>query len=305
MTVRDDLLAAPLDRLVAEAAAVRDAQFGTRVTFSPKVFVPLTMLCRDRCGYCTFAKAPARVTAPYLTPDEVLAIARRGADLGCREALFTLGEAPEARYPVGRRVARGARVRLDRRLPRRRRAVGARRDRPAPPRQRGCAGAARARAAARGQPVAGDDDRDARGAARRARRPAPRRARQDARAPARHARRGRTRGDPVHHRHPRGNRRDTRGTPRRAGGDRRRASSPRPRAGSDRAELPAQARHRDAPGRTVPARGAAVVDRGRARSCSPPTCTCRRRPTSATTWLRCSRRASTTGAASRRSRSTT
>ena len=57
------------------------------------------MLCRDRCGYCTFAKAPARVAAPYLTPDEVLAIARRGAELGCWEALFTLGEEPEARYP--------------------------------------------------------------------------------------------------------------------------------------------------------------------------------------------------------------
>src|SRR6186997_2816653 len=99
-TAREDLLAAPLDELMAEAAAVRDAQFGTRVTFSPKVFVPLTMLCRDRCGYCTFAKAPARVAAPYLTVDEVLAIARRGADLGCWEALFTLGEAPEARYPA-------------------------------------------------------------------------------------------------------------------------------------------------------------------------------------------------------------
>jgi FO synthase len=96
---RRDLLAAPLDDLMTAAAAVRDAQFGTRVTFSPKVFIPLTMLCRDRCGYCTFAKAPARVAAPYLTTDDVLAIARRGAELGCWEALFTLGEAPEARYP--------------------------------------------------------------------------------------------------------------------------------------------------------------------------------------------------------------
>jgi len=81
------------------AAARRDAQFGSRITFSPKVFIPLTMLCRDRCGYCTFAKPPARLAAPYLTPDEVLAIARRGEELGCHEALFTLGEAPEARYP--------------------------------------------------------------------------------------------------------------------------------------------------------------------------------------------------------------
>src|SRR4051812_21662112 len=96
---RSELLEAPLAELLAAAAAIRDAQFGTRVTYSPKVFVPLTMLCRDRCGYCTFAKAPARVAAPYLTIDEVLAIARRGAELGCWEALFTLGEAPEARYP--------------------------------------------------------------------------------------------------------------------------------------------------------------------------------------------------------------
>ena len=74
----------------------------TRVTYSPKVFIPLTMLCRDRCGYCTFARSPARVTAPYLTPDEVLAIATAGAKVGCHEALFTLGENPEARYPVAR-----------------------------------------------------------------------------------------------------------------------------------------------------------------------------------------------------------
>src|SRR3954468_3739595 len=96
---RSELLDAPLAELMAAAAAVRDAQFGTRVTYSPKVFVPLTMLCRDRCGYCTFAKAPARLESPYLTADEVLAITRRGAELGCWEALLTLGEAPEARYP--------------------------------------------------------------------------------------------------------------------------------------------------------------------------------------------------------------
>jgi FO synthase len=72
------------------------------VTFSPKVFIPLTMLCRDRCGYCTFAKAPARIDAPYLTPEQVLDLANRGAAAGCHEALFTLGERPEERYPVAR-----------------------------------------------------------------------------------------------------------------------------------------------------------------------------------------------------------
>jgi len=95
-----DLLAAPLDELFGHASAVRDDAFGTRITFSPKVFIPLTMLCRDRCGYCTFAKAPARLGSPYLSIDEVLAIARAGRAAGCHEALFTLGEGPEDRYPV-------------------------------------------------------------------------------------------------------------------------------------------------------------------------------------------------------------
>ncbi|MPZ66141.1 MAG: 7,8-didemethyl-8-hydroxy-5-deazariboflavin synthase subunit CofH [Pseudonocardiaceae bacterium] len=87
---------------MARAAAVRDASYGSRVTFSPKVFVPLTMLCRDRCGYCTFAHAPRELPAAYLEPDDVLEIARRGAGLGCHEALFTLGERPERRYPAAR-----------------------------------------------------------------------------------------------------------------------------------------------------------------------------------------------------------
>jgi FO synthase len=96
------LLEVPLEDLTERAAAVRDGQTATRVTYSPKVFIPLTMLCRDRCGYCTFARPPARVDAPYLTPDDVLAIARAGARVGCHEALFTLGERPELRYPAAR-----------------------------------------------------------------------------------------------------------------------------------------------------------------------------------------------------------
>src|SRR3954465_13969016 len=95
-----ELLALPLDELMAEARAIRDTTHGTRVTFSPKVFIPLTMLCRDKCGYCTFAQPPARLETPYLSPDDVLAIARRGAAAGCHEALFTLGERPELRYPA-------------------------------------------------------------------------------------------------------------------------------------------------------------------------------------------------------------
>ena len=104
----DDLLGAPLDEVLAEAAAVRDAAHGTRVTYSPKVFIPLTHLCRDKCGYCTFAQPPARVQAPYLSPDEVLAIARAGAEAGCHEALFTLGERPELRYPAAAEWLRAA-----------------------------------------------------------------------------------------------------------------------------------------------------------------------------------------------------
>ncbi|MGD0982724.1 MAG: 5-amino-6-(D-ribitylamino)uracil--L-tyrosine 4-hydroxyphenyl transferase CofH [Acidimicrobiales bacterium] len=96
----EELLATPLEDLLAEARRVRDLTYGTRVTFSPKVFIPLTMLCQDRCGYCTFAKPPARLTAAYLSPAEVLAIARAGAEAGCHEALFTLGERPELRYPA-------------------------------------------------------------------------------------------------------------------------------------------------------------------------------------------------------------
>ncbi len=94
-----ELLAAPLSELMPAAAARRDAQTGRRITFSPKVFAPLTMLCRDRCGYCTFAKPPARLETPYLSEEQALELASRGAALGCHEALFTLGEAPEDRYP--------------------------------------------------------------------------------------------------------------------------------------------------------------------------------------------------------------
>ncbi len=96
------LLDVALADLMSAAAGVRDSLTGTRVTWSPKVFVPLTNLCRDRCGYCTFAQPPARVEAPYLSPDDVVAIARAGAAAGCREALFTLGERPEDRYPAAR-----------------------------------------------------------------------------------------------------------------------------------------------------------------------------------------------------------
>jgi len=96
-----------LDALCAAAARVRDAGLAAAgrpgaVTYSKKVFVPLTRLCRDRCHYCTFATVPGRLPAPYLSVDEVLDIARQGAALGCKEALFTLGDRPEDRWDAAR-----------------------------------------------------------------------------------------------------------------------------------------------------------------------------------------------------------
>ena len=96
------LLHESLDDMMALAAARRDAAHGTRVTYSPKVFVPLTLLCNDSCGYCTFAQPPGRVEKLFLESEDVLEIARRGARRGCHEALFTLGERPEDRYQVAR-----------------------------------------------------------------------------------------------------------------------------------------------------------------------------------------------------------
>ncbi|MGX1613456.1 bifunctional FO biosynthesis protein CofGH [Micromonospora chalcea] len=97
-----------LDELLRVAGEIRDA--GLRdagrpgvVTYSKKVFIPLTRLCRDRCHYCTFATVPHRLPAAYLERDEVLAIAREGAAQGCKEALFTLGDRPEERWPAARR----------------------------------------------------------------------------------------------------------------------------------------------------------------------------------------------------------
>ena len=87
------------ERLLETAAALRDRSKGKIVTFSPKVFIPLTNLCRDFCGYCTFRRAPGETGAKTMTLEEVLAVARRGQRLGCTEALFSLGDKPEAIYP--------------------------------------------------------------------------------------------------------------------------------------------------------------------------------------------------------------
>jgi len=92
-----------LQELLDVASSLRDLGHGSVVTYSRKVFVPLTMLCRDVCHYCTFAKAPAKLESPFLSLEEVVAIADAGRRAGCKEALFTLGDRPEDRYPVARR----------------------------------------------------------------------------------------------------------------------------------------------------------------------------------------------------------
>ena len=88
--------------LMQLASRLRALGHGSTITYSPKVFLPLTMLCRDHCHYCTFAKPPAKLGDPYLAPGEVVAIAESGRRLGCKEALFTLGDRPEDRYPIAR-----------------------------------------------------------------------------------------------------------------------------------------------------------------------------------------------------------
>src|SRR5262245_12674079 len=89
-------------RLAEVAALLRDRGHGAIVTYSKKVFIPLTHLCRDVCHYCTFAQTPKKLDAPYMSIDRVLAVATEGARLGCKEALFTLGERPELRYRAAR-----------------------------------------------------------------------------------------------------------------------------------------------------------------------------------------------------------
>lgn len=97
-----DLEAMPLARLLERAVASRRRHHGDLVSYSQKVFIPLTRLCRDVCGYCTFATTPGKAGSAYLAPEQVLAVAVAGERAGCREALFTLGDKPELRYGAAR-----------------------------------------------------------------------------------------------------------------------------------------------------------------------------------------------------------
>jgi 7,8-didemethyl-8-hydroxy-5-deazariboflavin synthase CofG subunit len=93
---------APLDELLSAGSALREKGKGRTITFSRKVFIPLTTLCRDYCGYCTFRKDPGQPGAHFMTPDEVLAVAEAGRRAGCKEALFSLGDQPERIFPEAR-----------------------------------------------------------------------------------------------------------------------------------------------------------------------------------------------------------
>ncbi len=87
--------ATPLAQLLSQARALREEGHGRVVSYSRKVFIPLTRLCRDTCAYCTFATVPSKLKSAFLSPEEVLSIAKSGVDAGCHEALFTLGDKPE------------------------------------------------------------------------------------------------------------------------------------------------------------------------------------------------------------------
>src|ERR1700738_3961950 len=93
---------APLPDLLSAATQLRAQGKGTTITFSKKVFIPLTTLCRDYCSYCTFRKDPGQPGAHFMTPEEVLALAERGRGAGCKEALFSLGDQPERVFPEAR-----------------------------------------------------------------------------------------------------------------------------------------------------------------------------------------------------------
>ena len=242
VTLPVTLLDLPTDELTAMAREVRDAATGTRVTYSPKVFIPLTRLCRDRCGYCTFATAPHHIAC-------AVPVAGRGAGGrvgGCggglprgvvhagrgpggpvREAADWLAEHGYASTVDYLAAMAGLVLEETGLLP------------------HANAGAVSREELARLRTVAPSQGMMIESLRRRPGRP-PRRPGQDPGAPAGDPRGGRRARHPVHHRDPRRHRR-VRGRPaRRAGGDRRRAPPARSRAGGDRPELPAQAGHRDA-----------------------------------------------------------
>ena len=108
----------PSTNYLSAATILREKRKGTTITFSKKVFIPLTTLCRDYCGYCTFRKDPGQPGAHFMTPDEVLAVAEQGRRAGCKEALFSLGDQPERIFPEARDFLKETRFHTHARLPR-------------------------------------------------------------------------------------------------------------------------------------------------------------------------------------------
>ena len=241
-----------LRALMATAARVRDqglADAGRAgiVTYSKKVFIPLTRLCRDRCHYCTFATTPGRVHAPFMSPDEVLEIARQGAALGCKEALFTLGDRPEDRWDAAAEWLEEAGYENTLDYVRAMADPGARGDRPAPPPQPRGDDLAGPAAAEAGRAEHGHDAGDHLAAAVRGEGPAPLRlARQGPGRPVAGAGGRRPVERAVHHRPVDRHRRE----PGRAGRLDLRAAPDRPpvrrHPGGHHPGLPGEAGHRDA-----------------------------------------------------------
>ena len=266
MSAVADLCSAPLEELLAEARRLRS---GPLVTYSPKVFVPLTTLCRDVCGYCTFARPPRRGERAFMTEEEVLAIARAGAAAGCREALFTLGDKPELRYEVAREELRAlgcettleylercARLVLEETglLPHLNPGVMTRAElevlRPVSASMGIMLETTAERLGAQGRAALGL-------------------AGQDPGSPARDdPARGRAR-DPVHERDPHRHRRDARGADRRAARPAGARRGARARPGGHRPELPREARHAHGLAPRAVARRPPLDDRGRADPARP------------------------------------
>ncbi len=261
-----ELVHLPTDQLCAEARRLRPRRL---VTYSPKVFIPLTTLCRDVCGYCTFARPPRRGERAYMSLDEVLEIARAGRSRRLSRGALHPRRQAGAPLPGRARGAGGARLRDDARVSGARRAARARGDRAAAPSEPRRDEPRRARRPARGERLDGDHARDRLRSALGQGDASLRLARQAAGAAARDdRRRGRAR-DPVHDRDPDRDRRDARGAARGAAGDPRARRALRPHPGGDRPELPRQAGHAHGrPPRARPRR-APLDDRrrpGRARA---------------------------------------
>ena len=232
-----------LSQLMADAARLRDRGHGRLISYSRKVFIPLTHLCRDVCHYCTFAERPRAGQPAYLSPDQVLAIARAGQAAGCTEALFTLGDKPELRYAAAREALAalgykttieyltamcGLVLRETGLLPHANPGVMTREE----------IAALRAVTASQGIMLESTSERLVREGRR-----ALRLARQASGGAAGDDPPGRRAESAVHHRHPDRHRRDARGAHRNARGDPRPARSARPYPGGHRPELPRQARH--------------------------------------------------------------